>query len=33
MFQSQLSLSIIDPVTKKVIGAVTIGVNVEQLLS
>ncbi len=33
MFQSQLSLSIIDPATKKVIGAVTIGVNVAQLLN
>lgn len=31
-FQSQLSLSIIDPVTGQVIGAVTVGVDVDQLL-
>ena len=31
-FQSQLSLPIVDPGTKMVIGAVTIGVNVDQLL-
>ena len=31
-FQSQLSLSIADPATGQVIGAVTVGVNVDQLL-
>ena len=31
-FQSQLSLPVVDPATKTVIGAVTIGVNVDQLL-
>ncbi len=31
-FQSQLSLSIADPVTGQVIGAVTVGVDVDQLL-
>ncbi len=31
-FQSQLSLSITDPVTGQVIGAVTVGVDVDQLL-
>lgn len=30
-FQSQLSLSVVDPDTKKVIGAVTIGLDVENL--
>jgi hypothetical protein len=30
-FQSQLSLSVVDPATNEVIGAVTIGVNVELL--
>jgi hypothetical protein len=31
-FQSQLSLAIADPMTGQVIGAVTVGVNVDQLL-
>jgi glycerol-3-phosphate dehydrogenase len=31
-FQSQLSLSIADPATGQVIGAVTVGVDVDQLL-
>ncbi|MDH3195662.1 MAG: hypothetical protein OEL78_05040 [Hyphomicrobiales bacterium] len=31
-FQSQLSLSIVDPVTGQAIGAVTVGVDVDQLL-
>ena len=31
MLQSQVSMSIVDPETKEVIGAVTIGVNVDQL--
>jgi len=31
-FQSQLSMAITDPVTNQVIGAVTVGVDVEQLL-
>ena len=31
-FQSQLSLSIADPVTGQVIGALTVGVDVDQLL-
>ncbi len=31
-FQSQLSLPVVDPATKTVIGAVTVGVNVDQLL-
>ncbi len=31
-FQSQLSMAISDPVTGQVIGAVTVGVNVDQLL-
>ncbi|MEH6404167.1 MAG: hypothetical protein V7750_12385 [Sneathiella sp.] len=30
-YQSQVSVSIVDPATKKAIGAVTIGVNVEAL--
>lgn len=30
-FQSQLSLPIVDPADNKVIGAITIGINVEQL--
>jgi hypothetical protein len=30
-FQSQVSLSIVDPTTKNVIGAVTIGIDVEVL--
>jgi len=29
--QSQLSMSVVDPASGKVIGAVTVGVNVEQL--
>ena len=31
-FQSQLSLPVVDPDTKKPIGAVTIGIDVENLL-
>lgn len=31
MFQSQISLPIVDPATHAVIGAVTVGVNVDQL--
>jgi len=31
MFQSQVSHAIVDPATGKVIGAITIGVNVEEL--
>jgi hypothetical protein len=31
MFQSQLSLPVVDPVSKKVIGAITVGINVELL--
>ncbi len=31
-FQSQLSMSIIDPDTGKVIGAITVGINVDELL-
>ena len=31
MLQSQVSMSIVDPATNEVIGAVTIGVNVDQL--
>ena len=30
-FQSQLSLPVVDPASNKVIGAITIGINVEQL--
>jgi hypothetical protein len=29
--QSQLSMAVVDPASGKVIGAVTVGVNVEQL--
>ncbi len=31
-FQSQLSMSIVDPATGKVIGAITVGVNVDALM-
>lgn len=31
MLQSQVSMSIVDPATNEVIGAVTVGVNVDQL--
>jgi len=31
MFQSQVSHAVIDPATGKVIGAITIGINVEEL--
>jgi hypothetical protein len=31
VLQSQVSLSVVDPATKKVIGAVTVGVNVDAL--
>lgn len=31
MFQSQISHSVVDPSSGKVIGAITIGVNVEAL--
>lgn len=31
-YQSQLSLSIVDPKTGKVIGAITVGINVDELL-
>jgi hypothetical protein len=30
-FQSQLSLPVVDPANNQVIGAVTIGINVEQI--
>ncbi len=32
MFQSQLSMSVIDPASGEVIGAITVGVNVDTLL-
>ena len=32
MLQAQTSIAIVDPKTKAVIGAVTIGVNVEQIM-
>jgi len=31
-FQSQLSMSIVDPATGKVIGAITVGVNIDALM-
>jgi hypothetical protein len=31
MLQSQVSFSVIDPATKQVIGAITFGVNLDQL--
>jgi hypothetical protein len=32
MFQSQLSMSVVDPASGEVIGAITVGVNVDALL-
>lgn len=31
LFQSQISLSIVDPATREIVGAVTVGVNAEAL--
>jgi hypothetical protein len=31
-FQSQLSMSIVDPATGNVIGAITVGVNIDELM-